>query len=245
MAKSHIIPDAFMRRAAPPPFMECDGISRSIKRPTGWYDPDILGKDGEACIAALDDAAAKCFIERGYTYRTRRNPDDIMMLRDNFIPNEIYEVENVDTATLRLFALSLLWRAAVSKLDAMKLVRVKQINLQDIAERILRGDPGSYLQFPVYFGVFCGAEELAKIAPFQPQDHPFVRFFLDGVVAYVCPRRTLLAAPRYGRLLVGKELDRFPMLCYASSGSNHARLSEAIHDEVVAREGHIFSGFQR
>lgn len=245
MAKAHIIPNAFMRRADTTPFMECDGRSRSLKRFTGWYDQDILGVRSEAIIAELDDAAAKCFIGGGFTYRARRDPNNIEVLRDSFVPGDIYEIENVHTAKLRLFGLSLLWRAAASDLDAMRLVTVKESNLRDIGELILAGDPGSPLQYPVYFGFFCGAEELPKLAPFQPSKHPFFRFFLDGVVAYVCPRKTLLAGKRYGRLLVGKEPDRFPMPCFSSANSNHAELSERVYASVKENEGNIFRGFVR
>lgn len=125
MADAHIIPRAFMRRVSPAPFMEGDGLSPSKKRFTGWYDQDILGYDGEKIIARYDDAAAKCFVERRYTYKTRRDTSDPGILRDDFQANQIYEIEGVDTRLIKLFALSLLWRAAVSSLDAMSLVNVR------------------------------------------------------------------------------------------------------------------------
>lgn len=244
LAKAHIIPDAFMRRASAAPFMERDGVSRSIKRFTGWYDRDILGGEGEALIAAFDDAAAKCFIDRGFTYRSRRHPGDLNVLRGGFLPNSVHEVTGVETRALRLFGLSLLWRAAVSTLPAMDLVTMRSERLHDIGERLLAGDPGPHLEFPVYFGVFCDAQELTKVAPYQPDKHPFYRFFLDGIVAYVSPRRTLLAAKRYGRLIVGGESDRFPVYCFSSLNSNHADYVDRTGDRIRANEGDIFAGFR-
>lgn len=243
MAKSHIIPKAFMRRADVTPFMESDGQSRAIKRQTGWYDTAILGSRGERHISKFDDAAAKCFIDGSYLYRTRRDPNDLDIIRGDFHPGSVIEVENVDTAKIRLFALSLLWRAAVSELSSMQEVKVRAQNIEEIGKRIFSETPGSPRQFAVYFCVFDSGEELPKVAPFRPGAHPFYRFFLDGVVAYVCPRKSLVAAPRYGRLLVGTENDRFPMLCLPSIGSAHAEHTLRMGGEILAREGNIFAGF--
>lgn len=243
MAKSHIIPNAFMRRAdCRVPFMESDGMSRPIKRQTGWYDRTILGHRGEKHIAKFDDAAAKCFFGRGFTYRSRRNPSDATVLRGSFLPGQVVEIEGVDTSQIRLFALSLLWRAAVSRLPNMSKVTVRMQNLEDIRRRLLEGSPGKPLEYPVYFCVFDSAEELPKIEPFQPSRHPFYRFFLDGVVAYVCPRRKLLAAPKFGRLIVGKEADRFPMLCISSASSEHARLARTGANSLLETYGDVFRG---
>lgn len=243
MAKSHIIPNAFMRRADVTPFMESDGRSRAIKRQSGWYDTEILGSRGERHISKFDDAAAKCFLDGGFLYRTRRDPHDLAIIRGDFQSGTVVEVENVDTAKIRLFALSLLWRAAVSEISSMQEVKVSARNIEEIGKRIFTEMPGSPRQFAVYFCVFDSGEELPKIAPFLPGAHPFYRFFLDGVVAYVCPRKNLIAAPRYGRLLVGTEVDRFPMLCLPSIGSAHAEHAVRGLGEIFAREGDIFAGF--
>lgn len=244
MAKSHIIPNAFMRKADDrAPFLESDGLSRPVKRQTGWYDRTILGHRGEKLISRFDDAASQCFFRRGFTYRARRDPGYISALKQGYRPGEVVEVEGVDTSQLRLFALSLLWRAAVSGLPIMAKVSMREQNLEDIRKRILQSSPGNPLEYPAYFCVFDSAEELPKIQPFRPGTHPFYRFFLDGVVAYVSPRRTLLAAPKFGRLIVGTERDRFPLLCISSSSSQHAQVAASGARNVLDIYGNVFRGF--
>ena len=157
-SKSHIIPDAFIRRATDAPFKEWDGTGRPKRLQMGWYDTAILGARGEAVLAKYDDAAAKCFIKNGFTYRTRRDPLDAAILTDRFVPGQIYEISNVDAGVLHLFALSLLWRASVSTIPAFSRVNVRPTRLEEIRLRLLAGDPGSPDEFPAYFSVFCGAE---------------------------------------------------------------------------------------
>jgi hypothetical protein len=243
-ARAHIIPDAFMQRATDAPFLECAGESRPRRRFTGWYDPTIIGFEGERLLAEYDDAAAKCFIENGFTYRTRRNPQDIYRLGDRFVPGELYEIGNVDTGRIRLFALSLLWRAAVTSLEAFELVEASPSHLADIRRRLVARDAGPHTEYPVYFGVFCDAEELTKVAPYRVRNHPFFRFFLDGIVCYVCPRRRLRNVEDYGLLLTGSEPDRLRLLCYSSIDSAHARYTERAMQDVAAVRGDIFQGFK-
>lgn len=244
LAKSHLIPKAFMQPAdKQAPFLESDGRSRPLTRHTAWYDRSILGHRGEKLIAGYDDPAAKCFFEGGYTYRARRHPADITKLRDGPLPGGAIEIEGVDAAKVRLFALSLLWRAAVSQLAPMAAVKMRDGNLEDIRRRIETGRPGNPLEYAVYFCVFDSGEELLKIAPFQPSGHPFYRFFLDGVVAYVSPRRTLIKARKLGRLVVGTEPDRFTMLCLPSASSEHARITRMAAGDLFDEYGDIFAGF--
>jgi len=246
-AKSHIIPDAFMRRASTAPFKEWDGTAMRPKRAyTGWYDTGILGHRGEAIIANYDDAAAKCFIERGLTYRTRRDPLDLNVLTDNLVPGMVYEFKNVDSGALHLFALSLLWRAAVSKLAAFELVTLRPRWQEEIARRLLTGDPGPPEEFPAYFAVFCGAEELPKMAPFRLARHPyFYRFFLDGVVCYVSPRKRPKAGPSFEPMYVGRDPQMVSLVCVPSATSEHARRSRAQTEELFNQHGDIFRGGRR
>lgn len=245
LRRSHLIPNAFMRRAGPEPFMESDGKSRSKKRQTGWYDATILGVAGEALIARYDDAAARCFIDRGFTYRTRRSQRDLTQLVDDFVADETYVVENVDVGQIRLFAMSLLWRAAVTRLDPFARVSVSPRHLSDVGARLRAGDPGHYLDYPVWFGVFNGTIELPKIPPVQSKEIPFVRFFLDGVTCYISPRRRVQKIETCPFPIMGAEPDRFPIFCFESSGSWHDLATMSAFDEIVKREGDIFRGFGR
>jgi len=242
--RAHIIPHAFMRRVSDAPFMETDGQSRSQKRFTGWYDGTILGAEGEALIARYDTTAARYFVDRGLTYRTRRSPLDLNRIEDPLVPNQIYAMDEVDTNQLRLFALSLLWRAAVSTLEPFDKVVVSPAHLSDIAARLRAGNAGDYRDYPVRFAVFDGAEELTKIAPVNMREPPAVRFFLDGVVCYVCPRRRWRKVEEFGGLITGYEPNAITMMCYSSAQSWHHEMTTGMLRETHAREGDVFAGFR-
>ncbi|MER8948294.1 MULTISPECIES: hypothetical protein [unclassified Mesorhizobium] len=199
---------------------------------------------GEAIIAKLDDVAAKCFIEKGFTYRKRRNPLDPGELLDSFVPGTIHTVTGINSASVRLFALSLLWRAAVSNLPAFELVTVRPKRLEDLRQRILDDDPGAADEFPVYFAFFCGQEELPKITPFRFERHAFYRFFLDGVVCYVSPTKRPQDVARFSRFFVGRERDTFQMGCLPSSSSALARQAKEQLLQLSEKHGDIFGGMR-
>lgn len=243
--RAHIIPNAFMRRASDAPFMESDGHLRSKKRFTGWYDENILGAEGEALLAQYDTAAAHYFIDRGLTYRMRRSSVDLNVLVDPLLPDQIYIMHDVDTNQLRLFALSLLWRAAVSSLDPFDKIIVSPAHLTDIAARLRAGNAGDYRDYPVRFAVFDGADELTKMAPTILREQPSVRFFLDGVVCYVCPRRRWRKAEDFGGLIAGFEPRSIAMFCYSSARSWHQELTAKMMIQIRKREGDVFAGFSK
>jgi hypothetical protein len=243
-AKAHIIPDAFLQRATDAPFLECGVNSPPRKRFTGWYDQGILGLEGERLIADYDNEAAKCFIENGFTYRARRDPHDLNKLGANFVADQVYEIDDVNTTKLRLFGLSLLWRAAVTSIDAFELVKVSHSHLLDIRARLAARDPGPFTEYPIYFAVFCDAEELMKVAPYRPKNYPFYRFFLDGVVCYVCPRRRIADADQRGLLFAGSETNRLRVPCLLSIGSNHSIQTSRAAQEIHRQRGDIFAGFK-
>jgi hypothetical protein len=239
---AHVIPRAFFKAASPDPFKEVSPEGQRPKRiRTGWYDPQILTRAGEDVLAPLDDAAAKAFIQGGFTYSARRMNDDITRLRDGFVANRAYWLENADVRKLRLFTLSLLWRAAVSRIDAFENVTVSSSHLEDLRQRLVAGDPGPHTDYPVYLGVFCSREERSKMAPFRPMGSNFYRFFLDGVLCYVSPVRRIRPSTNLGGFLLGADTERVPLYCFSSLNSAHREYEHALANRVHAAYGNIFS----
>ncbi|CAO3427000.1 hypothetical protein [Azospirillum doebereinerae] len=244
MAKSHIIPLSFLQRATDAPFIEWRPGEKPRKSFAGWYDQGILNDNGEGIIAKLDDVAAKCFIENRFTYRGRRDEKNINFLNGNFVGNQVYEIKNIDSNKLHLFAISMLWRAAVSSNPAFEAVRLSGSHLEDIRKRILSGNPGDFTDYPTYFGVFCDHEELMKIAPFKPHNYPYYRFFMDGVVCYVSPTRRNKKSD-LGLLLAGSEPDRIKVICFPSVGSNQAIITARGAHELFQNHGDVFAKFRK
>lgn len=240
LVKSHIIPHAFMRRASGSPFKECGPEGFPRRNYVGWYDSSIVTRKGEDILEKLDDAAAKCFVEHRYTYRKRRSTSDTTMMTGGFVPREIYTIDNIDGQLIRRFGLSLLWRAAVSRLDVFSRVSLAPKRLEDLRQRIIGRILDSPDQYPVYFGVFSDGQELSKIAPYRVGSHPFIRFFLDGVVCYVSPWRKRPELQKYSFLSVGRVKDKIRIICFDRNDSNHGDYERKLANEIFEKIGDIF-----
>lgn len=225
---SHLIPQAFIRRVGSAPFKELssDGATPK-KRYTGWYDSNIVTRHGENILSALDDYAAKVFYERGFTYRKRRLAVDLNTISGGFKPNKIYSIADVDALKLRKFGLSLLWRAAVSSNSAVSRIQLPPRILENVRSRILF-DIDNIFEFPVYFSFASDGQELCKMAPFRVGNHPFIRFFLDGVVCYVSPWIKKTDFKLYDWLFAGRYQHQIKLWCFDSDTSNHAKTDEEI-----------------
>jgi len=242
LARSHIVPDAFMRRLTEAPFREWDGAGHSPKRYTGWYDQRLLSPEAEALVARYDSVAAEALLRGRWTYRRRRDSQDPSFLSDTFVPHRIYEIGGVDTDAMKLFGLSLLWRAAASGLEAFRDVRLRAEFLEHLRIRVLKGVAGKPSDIPMYFALFDSSEELTKIAPTKISGHPFYRFFLDGVVCYVAHGRTNIWSKRIPQLLVGSTLGRVAAVCVPSAGSAHAEYVSGMANALADTHGDVFAG---
>lgn len=242
LAKSHIIPDAFMQRLTDGPFREWGGSGRPLKRFTGWYDTNILSHRGEEIIARYDDHAAKVLLNAGWTYRRRRHPDHPDVLVDDFLPGKLYDIPDVDTKKLKLFGLSLLWRAAVSELDTFSHIRLRPSFLEHLRVRVLEGEAGRSDDIPVYLNLFDSSKELSKIAPIELKDRPFFYFFLDGVVCYVARGRNNMASKRLGAQLIGSQDETVTALCVSSEASAQHRYEVAMAHRLGDAHGNVFRG---
>ncbi|MCD2171335.1 hypothetical protein [Rhizobium sp. C4] len=239
-SKSHIIPKSFMKRATKSPFKEWDGETRPKRSQTGWYDYGILGRSGEAMIAKFDDVAASCFVDNGFTYSKRRDPLKLDLLRDNFIDGYVYEISRVDTQSLHLFAISLLWRSAVTSLSGFEHITVRARRLEELRQMLLGTEPLSVGDFPAYFIVFDGARELIKMAPSKIKGHPFIRFFLDGVVCYVSPTRRVKTGLAFEQFYVGSDPGLLRVPCVSSASSDHLSFMTKSSNNLVNTFGNPF-----
>lgn len=178
----------------------------------------------------------------GWTYRRRRIADAPEVLASNFQVGSLYEIEDVDTDLIKLFALSLLWRAAASKLEAFEGVCLRPDFLEHLRHRVCAGIAGKPADIPVYFSLFDDEFELSKMAPTQMARHPFYRFFLDGIVCYVAKGRTNLWSKKISSLLVGARPGRVAALCISSQHSEHAAYERRLIRSLADAHGDVFHG---
>jgi hypothetical protein len=136
LVDAHIVPAAFCREMLAPGettlyVMAMDPEQRPKRLPVGPYDQRILCRDCEDRFEKLDDYAARLLI-RGRETAFRKE-----MLEQS----EIYVCEQFDYARLKLFVLSVLWRASVSTLSFYNRVALGS-RLARVGEMLDRSDPG-------------------------------------------------------------------------------------------------------
>ena len=141
--KAHIIPRSFYefdkRKHVPAKILTIVGndlcISKSV---IGEYDSAILTVEGEAHFTEWDNYASQFFI---------KDVQEATLYEANGEP-AFFQIEDFDYTKLKLFYLSLLWRAEVSKRQLFRNVRIGP-HEQKLRQHILDRNPGSQSDFSV------------------------------------------------------------------------------------------------
>lgn len=145
--KAHIIPRSFYdlnkKDHKPAKVIQLAGEStRMSNSPVGEYDPTIVTAEGEAYFSAPDTYACDCLVRRGQEgklYHDGRNPHCI-------------EISNFDYPKLKMFFLTLLWRAGVSRRQLFRHVQLGP-HEERIRKMILAKDPGDPHAYAVILGI--------------------------------------------------------------------------------------------
>lgn len=120
--KAHILPEALTRPSQKGnPFLQHLPGSRTTRRWTSWYDNTIVTADGESILSDLDDRGIR-ELRRQRLVWSAWGPIQSMAIPG--ASHSIRTIQNVDATTLRLFLLSILWRAAASKLFELAHVKL-------------------------------------------------------------------------------------------------------------------------
>lgn len=140
--EAHLIPKALTKPERPGlPFLQAGDGNRPTRRWTSWYDNQLVTQSGEDILTALDTWAIT---------ELRRNKlvwsgwQDAISLGGNHepIPETEYgfrTIVGVDTRRLRLFLLSLLWRAAATSRPEFNAIDVPVHDLEQIRQMVLTG----------------------------------------------------------------------------------------------------------
>jgi hypothetical protein len=221
---SHIIPRALsdknLDKVARIQWREFGG--RPQLRHTSWYDDHLVIEEGEAKLSLYDTIGTNELAKFGLCWRyfpisskAKRSPID----GSNF---EIIEVDGADVAGLRLFFLSLLWRAAASRRPEFREIRVDVASMRK-RRKIVNGEITPHTSdFPVTLTLLTTKGQPQNLTPLRqrmalpqlceglPRDVKIHRFFLDGLIAHV-GRKSMdqKLAEVWGPRAVGAQKDLF------------------------------------
>lgn len=182
LIESHIVPRKMyehMRRENKSPIILSDKDNVYPKRSnTGEYDTEIVCSECEATFSPWDDYANDLLL-------SDYEPENYFIGKDE--TKLAYIFKNTNYEKLKLFFLSVLWRASVSKRDMFS-----RINLgpheQIIKEMILNSDPGKPEDYSVFAARYT--DELGQNTMMDPHNQKFdninyCQMYMAGYIIYI------------------------------------------------------------
>ncbi|MEC4890412.1 MAG: hypothetical protein RI101_10165 [Nitrospira sp.] len=180
LIKAHIIPEGFfrlLRHENIAPVLHSNTPGSFPKRmQVGTYDSTILCSECDGKMAPWDDYGQQILI--------RQFPEAIKLSLQG--KTVAWEMEKFDYRRLKLFFMSVLWRASVSKQTFYKRISIGPFE-DRLRTMILNEDPGDTQEFVVVLARFEDVEITAMLDP-HPEKFDgisFCRFYLSGFVAYI------------------------------------------------------------
>lgn len=142
---SHIIPRALTRLSSEGEKWIEAGIGLGMKRrPDSWYDSNLVTRAGEDILSdidskAIDELRRHRLVWSGWGLDDRLRNDELISAAGH-ASHRLIRLARPDV--LRVFFLSLLWRAAASTRPEFSDVVVSASDLEDLRVRVLTQDPG-------------------------------------------------------------------------------------------------------
>lgn len=134
--RAHIIPKSFYAidpdEKGPVKLITNMRGKYSKKVPVGIYDTTIVTEEGERFFTEWDDYAAELLIKNKAAFEPVVHNDEVVA----------FHIENYDYRRLKLFFLSVLWRASVSNQEFFRRVNLGP-HEEYIRKALLAGDPGN------------------------------------------------------------------------------------------------------
>lgn len=246
MVRSHLLPKALTRTPiAGVPRVEGYPDGRPIKRFDSWYDTKLVTRAGENILSALDDWAIKELRRLRLLWSSWGQDGEPFKSADHDPIGDTEwgtrTCETTDPIRLRLFFLSLLWRAANTDIWQYG------IRLSDERNALLRdmlnsGSAEPLDAFPVALIQLTTKGPWQNVGPRvelkrigESPDAPgaerrFFRFYLDGLIIHIDDDETDAGHDRHGKLAIGKDRS-FAALTRTYEGSYQ---EEWLNDILIA-----------
>ncbi len=190
LKKSHIIPDFIYRESniyhKDHTIHKIDltqsfrgNVTKRGKQRSGEYEGSILCQNCDGKIIKEYEDYAKVILYG-------KESSNVNKLLYSFSYGEI-AVENIDYRKLKLFFLSILWRAAISSRPFFKEIILDEKKLEELREMIFTGNPKNNLDFPMLFFLDAGDDPRLKQYIGQPVagiDNNSFLFTFPGILVY-------------------------------------------------------------
>jgi hypothetical protein len=211
LVKAHIIPEAFFRRlrdGQDSPRMFSNKAGEYPKRaPIGVYDTQILCKDCELIFGDWDNYAQDILREEPKNSSPILNGSQVVG----------YQINSYNYDLLKLFFISLSWRASVSAQPFYK--RINLGPYEKMAKYFIEHcDPGSENDFSVTLAKFDHSLGKTILDPHIDRwdGVNYIRFYLGSYVAYIKtdkrkapePHLNFILRPNQPLIIIGRDLEK-------------------------------------
>jgi len=189
--KSHIIPEFFYRETKlydekhkmnKIEAKEYKNSKKVGRVPSGDYEGGILCADCDnKLIGGLEDYGRKVlfgglFNEEALGYKNLKNPTDGL---------EYTIITNVDYTKFKLFLLSILWRASITKREMFKEASLADADNEIIRKMLITKDAGKINEYPIIFMSYLNDPRIPTDVIFQPirsATKDIITFLIGGFI---------------------------------------------------------------
>jgi len=185
LVNSHIIPKSICQSVAGTKGMIISDKTHDKRSPSGIYD-QIVCHECEKLFNNWDDAMVKFY---------KRILDNLP--KNKLLPYFI-EIKNYEYSKIKLFFISLLWRADVCNHIFFEDVDVGEFHRAKLSSMILNKNPGDIDDYTVMLNFFVGGEKrplMKKVTKCKIDNIAFYLFYIAGLVVLVkCSKSNIQGA---------------------------------------------------
>lgn len=215
---SHLIPKALTRpQAKGMPFVEAGMGKRPLRRWDSWYDTCLVIRKGEDILSEIDNWAIPELRRHQLIWSglTAGEP----LPEHTIVPGTDVGcrlIRGLDLQKLRLFFLSLLWRAAATERPEFSEVTLPPDDLERLRLILISGDVGPAAFYPIQLTQLSTVGVAHNLVPLRmtkripategTPEKPvtYFRFYLEGLIAHIhCQASDNGEAGKLGSLVVG------------------------------------------
>ena len=250
--KSHLIPRALTRLSRTGQKHIEVGIGHGQKtRADSWYDENLVTRIGEDILSVIDTKGIIELRKHRLVWSSWGDADQIQESQPlaNDASFRILVLDNPDN--LRVFFLSLLWRAAATKRPEFDDINLQDDDLEDLKSRVFRQDSGQPEDYPIHlFQLITRGPNHNRTPLLERKLVPsadgrteleihYVRFYFDGLVSHIHLARREKLSPDYLKTCIGFTENTIVFAHKFDSSRTNDNINEMA--ETVTRESLEFS----
>lgn len=230
---SHLIPQALTPPEIKGKIMQeiGEGI-RAKKACTSWYDNNIVTQKGEDILTEYDTSA---ILELRRNHLVWTGWENTLTLKEKITPisntHGIRVIENYDHKSLRLFGLSLLWRACVSEMQGFNSISIPDKDLETIKNMLINRENQPNYFYPISLIQISSKGKIHNQTPFIDElklpiqskatglhSYKIIRFYFDGLIMHIRMTTDEASAKENSKMLIGMH-DKLaiPTITYEAS----------------------------